>query len=241
MAMNSEYRGSTYGAMAPKKKTSTTKTVATPGTKVSQATINKIKAMGMTKALKGAANASPEMREGLKRLYGAKRVAAAGGSSKPAAKSADAARAAAMKPASSGGRYVGSRFVPNTSAANKPSASGSVYKSADAARAAAVARGVNASARGGTAKQTLDAMKKPVAKPTTTRMGANTVMAKPTVRTSGAAPKRKPATNPVAKAVVNILSGKGLKANNGMTAAQVAAENKRRAAAVAKAKANKNK
>ena len=111
MAMNSEYRGSTYGATAPKKKTSTRKTVVTPGTKVSQATIDKVKAMGMTKALKGAANASPEMREALKRLYGAKRVAAAGGSSKPAASSADAARAAANK--------------------------GVTYKSADAARAAA--------------------------------------------------------------------------------------------------------
>ena len=240
MAMNSEYRGS-YGAVAPKKKTSTTKTVATPGTKVSQATINKIKSMGMAKALKSAGSASPEMREGIKRLYGASRFNAAVSStkpyaSKPAAKSADAARAAAMKPSSSGGKYVGSRFVPNTSAANKPSASGSAYKSADAARAAAVARGVNTSARGGTAKQTLDAMKKPVVKPTTTRMGANTVMAKPTVKTSGAAPKRKPATNPVAKAVVNVLSGKGLKANNGMTAAQVAAENKRRAALAKKNK-----
>jgi hypothetical protein len=202
MAMNSEYRGS-YGAVAPKKKTSTTKTVVTPGTKVSQATINKIKAMGMTKALKGAANASPEMREGLKRLYGAKRVAAAGGSSKPAAKSADAARAAAMKPASSGGRYVGSRFVPNTSAATKPSASSSVYKSADAARAAAT-------------------------KTSTNRMGANTVMAKPTVKTSGAAPKRKPATNPAAQAVVSILSGKGLRGNNSKTPAQVAAINAKR-------------
>ena len=228
MAMNSEYRGSTYGATAPKKKTSTRKTVVTPGTKVSQATINKIKAMGMKKALAGAANASPEMREGLKRLYGASRVTAAGGSSKPAAKSADAARAAANKPASSGGKYVGSRFVPNTSAATKPSASSSVYKSADAARAAAVARGVNTSARGGTAKQTLDAMKKPVAKPTTTRMGANTVMAKPTVKTSGAAPKRKPATNPAAKAVVSILSGQGLRGNNSKTPAQVAAINAKR-------------
>ena len=119
MAMNSEYRGS-YGAVAPKKKTSTRKTVATPGTKVSQATIDKIKAMGMTKALKGAANASPEMREALKRMYGAKRVAAAGG--------------AASKPASSGGgKYVGSRFVPNT-----PAKSETVYKSADEARAAAM-------------------------------------------------------------------------------------------------------
>ena len=110
MAMNSEYRGS-YGAVAPKKKTATKKTVATPGTKVSQATIDKIKAMGMKKALAGAANASPEMREGLKRMYGAKRVSAAGGSSKPAARSADEARASASR--------------------------GTTYKSADAARAAA--------------------------------------------------------------------------------------------------------
>lgn len=110
MAMNSEYRGTASG-VAAKKKTAARKTVVTPGTKVSQATINKIKAMGMTKALKGAANASPEMREGLKRLYGAKRVAAAA-PSKPAAKSPDQARGAMKAP------------------------SKSVYKSADAARAA---------------------------------------------------------------------------------------------------------
>jgi hypothetical protein len=204
MAMNSEYRGSTYGATAPKKKTSTRKTVVTPGTKVSQATIDKVKAMGMTKALKGAANASPEMREALKRLYGAKRVAAATDSSRPAAKSADAARAAAMKPkTTSGGKYVGSRFVPNTPAPKKPSASGVVYKSADAARAAAT-------------------------KTSTTRMGANTVMSKPTVKASGALPKRKPATNPAAQAVVSILSGQGLRGNNSKTPAQVAAINAKR-------------
>jgi hypothetical protein len=118
---------------AVKKKTPAKKTVVTPGTKVSQATIDKIKSMGMTKALAGAANASPEMREALKRMYGAKRVGAAGGSSKPAARSADEARAGASKSV--------------------------VYKSADAARAAA-------------------------SKTSTTRMGANTVMAKPTTRTS---------------------------------------------------------
>ena len=50
-----------------------TKTVVTPGTKVSSATINKIKSMGMTAALKGANSASPEMREGIRRLYGATR------------------------------------------------------------------------------------------------------------------------------------------------------------------------
>lgn len=204
MAMNSEYRGTASGVAAPKKKAATRKTVVTPGTKVSQATIDKIKAMGMTKALKGAAGASPEMREALKRLYGAKRVAAAGGSSKPAAKSADAARAAATKPSSSGGRYVGSRFVPNTSAPKKPSSSGVVYKSADAARAAAT-------------------------KTSTTRMGANTVMAaKPTVKPSGVLPKRKPATNPAAQAVVSILSGQGLRGNNSKTPAQVAATNAKR-------------
>lgn len=201
MAMNSEYRGSAYGAAAPKKKAVTKKTVATPGTKVSQATIDKIKAMGMTKALKGAANASPEMREGLKRLYGAKRVAAAA-PSKPVAKSADAARANAMKPAK-----------------------GAVYKSADAARAAAskpakqVAKSADAA-----------------------RMGANTVMAKPTVK---APVKKSGTTDPFAKAVFG--AGSAIKravtggSNQGMTAAQVAAENKRRAAAVAAAKAKKNK
>ena len=45
--------------------------------KVSQATIDKIKTMGMTKALKGASGATPEMKEALTRMYGARRVAAA--------------------------------------------------------------------------------------------------------------------------------------------------------------------
>jgi uncharacterized protein YkwD len=66
--------------------------------KVSQATIDKIKKMGMTKALKGASNASPEMKEGLKRMYGARRVAAATGSSKPMQTSARVAeRSTAMR------------------------------------------------------------------------------------------------------------------------------------------------
>ena len=189
MAMNSEYRGSTYGAMAPKKKTSTRKTVATPGTKVSQATIDKIKAMGMTKALKGAANASPEMREALKRMYGAKRVAAAGG--------------AASKPASSGGgKYVGSRFVPNTPAPKKGT---TVYKSADAARAAAT-------------------------KTSGARMGANTVMAPKASTTK----KTSTTSNPFT-ALHNKLSPYGNKnqkfslgSNGGKTVASVKAENAKR-------------
>jgi hypothetical protein len=191
--------------------------------KVSQATIDKIKAMGMTKALKGASKASPEMKEALTRMYGARRVSAAGGSSKPAAKSADAARAAALKPkATSGGKYVGSRLVPNTPAPTKPSASGVVYKSADAARAAAT-------------------NKKPsVRVPSAAGFGAYNMPNKPGAKGKIVnMPNRKPATNPAAKAVVSILSGQGLRANNGMTAAQVAAENKRRAAAVAAAKKKK--
>lgn len=225
MAMNSEYRGSASGVAAPKKKAATRKTVVTPGTKVSQATIDKIKAMGMTKALKGAANASPEMREALKRLYGAKRVAAAGGSSKPAAKSADAARAAAMKPkATGGGKYVGSRFVPNTPAPKKPSASGVVYKSADAARAAATNKKPNPRA------------------PFKAGFGTTNLPSTPSTRANSKVvtlPKKTGTTDPFAKFVFGIGTALRGGSNQGMTAAQVAAENKRRAAAVAKA--NKNK
>ena len=60
-----------------------TKTVVTPGTKVSSATINKIKSMGMSAALKGANSASPEMREGIRRLYGATRYNKAVSSAAP--------------------------------------------------------------------------------------------------------------------------------------------------------------
>jgi hypothetical protein len=49
--------------------------------KVSQATIDKIKKMGMTKALGSASsNKSAEFQEGLRRMYGAKRLAKAAGS-----------------------------------------------------------------------------------------------------------------------------------------------------------------
>jgi|694.fasta_scaffold51712_5 hypothetical protein len=203
--------------------------------KVSQATIDKIKAMGMTKALKGASKASPEMREALTRMYGARRVSAAGGSSKPAAKSADAARAAAMKPKATGGKYVGSRFVANTPAPKKPSASGVVYKSADAARAAATNKKPSVRVPSATGFGAYNMPNKPGA-----RGKAETMPNKPGAKGKIVnMPNRKPATNPAAKAVVSILSGQGLRANNGMTAAQVAAENKRRAAAVAAAKKKK--
>ena len=83
MAMNSEYRGSASGAVAAKKKSATkSKTVVTPGTKVSQKTIDNIKSMGMSKTLEalksigqpGGRNvpASKEFIEGARRMYGSR-------------------------------------------------------------------------------------------------------------------------------------------------------------------------
>jgi len=72
-------------------------------TPVSQATIDKIKKMGMTKALAAAGKtpkgARAEFIQGVTRMYGAKRVAAARTKAAPAAKSPDAARAAYAKKA----------------------------------------------------------------------------------------------------------------------------------------------
>lgn len=69
--------------------------------KVSQATIDRIKKMGMTAALKKAGTSSnAEYVEGIRRMYGARRLAAAQKSTGPkAAKSADAARAKYKAPA----------------------------------------------------------------------------------------------------------------------------------------------
>lgn len=56
--------------------------------KVSQATIDKIKKIGMTKALAGAKSANPEMKEALTRMYGARRVSAASTPAKSAPRGA---------------------------------------------------------------------------------------------------------------------------------------------------------
>ena len=149
-----------------KKVTPKTKTVVTPGTKVSQATIDKIKAMGMKKALAGAGGASAEMREGLKRLYGAKRVGASTTSS-------TTGRAGASTPSS--------RAKVNSTSSR------------------------SASPAGGKAS---------VLKPT----------------------KKSGTTDPLAKFVFGLGKKSGASSNN-MNASQVAAENKRRAAAVAASKA----
>lgn len=67
--------------------------------KVSQDTIDKIKQMGMTKALAGIRGTSgAEYKEALRRMYGERRLNEALAKSKPAAKSPDAARAGATKP-----------------------------------------------------------------------------------------------------------------------------------------------
>ena len=194
MAMNSEYRGSASG-VAAKKKAAARKTVVTPGTKVSQATIDKIKAMGMTKALKSAAagTANAEMREGLKRLYGAKRLNAAETSTKPynvrPSSSADAARSGAMKPS----KPIAKSADAARAGAMKPAKP--VAKTADSARAAAVlkARGQNMP----------DKTTKPV--------------------------KKSGTTDPLARAIFGAAKAIRGGSNQGMTAAQVAAENKRRA------------
>ena len=149
-----------------KKVTPKTKTVVTPGTKVSQATIDKIKAMGMKKALAGAGGASAEMREGLKRMYGAKRVGASTTSS-------TTGRAGASTPSS--------RAKVNSTSSR------------------------SASPAGGKAS---------VLKPT----------------------KKSGTTDPLAKFVFGLGKKSGASSNN-MNASQVAAENKRRAAAVAASKA----
>jgi len=64
-------------ASAPKAKT-TPKPKVAAGTKVSQATIDKIKSLGMAAALKRAGSSNnAEFLEGVKRMYGARRLSAA--------------------------------------------------------------------------------------------------------------------------------------------------------------------
>ena len=155
-----------------KKVTPKTKTVVTPGTKVSQATIDKIKAMGMKKALAGAGGASAEMREGLKRMYGAKRVGAS--------TTTNGAKSSLSSVKLSLPGYGPATKVNSTSSRS-------------------------ASPAGGKASV------KPAAKKSTT-------------------------TDPLAKFVFGLGKKSGASSNN-MNASQVAAENKRRAAAVAASKA----
>ena len=194
VSKNSEYRGS-----ASVKKKSASKTMVTPGTKVSQATINKIKSMGMTAALKGASGASAEMQEGLRRMYGAKRVDAAtkSKSSVPAQKSTPE-KGTGFKRVSPY-PYSGVKVKGSGRPAGAP---GSISNKSKSSAPSAVS---------GKKVSTTSSAKKPT-------------------------PKKSGATDPVARFVFGV--GRAIKSGQGaqgMTAAQVAAENKRRAAA------NKNK
>jgi hypothetical protein len=99
--------------MATKK----SKTIVTPGTKVSQATIDKIKSMGMTAALKSANSANPETREGIRRLYGATRYNKAV-ASKAAPKPTDSRFSGVKKPDPK--KPTDSRFSGVKKAAPKP-------------------------------------------------------------------------------------------------------------------------
>ena len=122
---SSEYRGSTFGFAAKKKKPVTKKTVVTSGTKVSQKTINNIKSMGMAKTLEalksigqpGSRNvpASKEFIEGARRMYGTRvdKYLPAKSSS------ADAARGRATTAAKP---KMGSKTVMAPKASNKPAA-----------------------------------------------------------------------------------------------------------------------
>ena len=75
-------------AKKPMRQVETSMSAKYKGTvKVSQGTIDSIKKMGMGAALKKAASSkNPEYLEGIKRMYGAKRLAAAKGASAPVAK-----------------------------------------------------------------------------------------------------------------------------------------------------------
>ena len=153
--------------MATKK----SKTIVTPGTKVSQSTINDIKRMGMTEALKlagkngkTAGGLASEFQEGVRRMYGARRLEAAKTKYAPVAK-------------------------PKASTASRP----------------------------------------PVAKPKASTASRPPVAAKATTTKPASAARKSGTTDPLAKFVFGI--GKALKGGDRMTAAQVAAENKRRIAA----------
>jgi len=107
--------------------------------KVSQKTIDEIKKMGMAKALKTVAGASAaskqdssakEWTEGVKRLYGANRVASAVKKDTVKYSSADAARGATSKPKSTT-KY---KSADSVYASSKPKATN--YKSADSAYSA---------------------------------------------------------------------------------------------------------
>ena len=106
--------------------------------KVSQATIDKIKKMGMTAALKSAPKANAEMTEGIRRMYGQRRLTAA--TAKMAPKPTDS-RFSGVKKADVK-KPTDSRFTGVKKAAPKPTDSrfSGVKKATTAKKAAAPAQ-----------------------------------------------------------------------------------------------------
>lgn len=178
--------------------------------KVSQATIDKIKAMGMTKALKGASGASPEMKEALTRMYGASRVSAASGS-KPASKSGNSSNygTGAGKPA------MTKKAAPKTGAAKAPYSTSSGAKKSSTTSNPATGLFNKVSPYGNKSQKYVSGLPK----------------------TGAASRKSNPSKPSIGEQINNVFTGRGapksLRANNGMTAAQVQAEMKRRAAVAA--------
>jgi len=189
--------------------------------KVSQATIDKIKKMGMTAALKSAPKANAEMTEALRRMYGQRRLDAAKGpvNRKPNASSAISNTLKRSAPSAISGRTpvkkssapgaVSGKMPVKVTKSNAPSAVSGKKVSTSSSKPKAKANGLPGVTRSTSSSKT------------------NT-------------PWKNRGTDPVSRAVFGaaraITSGQGAQ---GMTAAQVAAENKRRAAAVAAAKKNK--
>ena len=90
--------------------------------KVSQKTINDIKKMGMTKALQSAATGSAEFKEGLTRMYGAKRVSAASAKYPSALSKFKAAESKTVKKSAPAKRDNAGTIAKKSAAATKASA-----------------------------------------------------------------------------------------------------------------------
>ncbi len=90
--------------------------------KVSQKTIDSIKSMGMTKALRGASTGSAEYKEALNRMYGAKRVSAAAQKSPSALSNFKQAEGRSAKKAVAPKRDNAGVMAKNSAAAKKTAA-----------------------------------------------------------------------------------------------------------------------
>jgi hypothetical protein len=144
------------------KKATPSKTIVTPGTKVSQGTIDKIKSMGMSAALKSANSASPEMREGIRRMYGAARYNKAVGSKAAAPKPTDSRFSGTSVAKPKTATRAGSMdYTPGSAKSNK-----SAYTTGSGVRYAS-----STPKKAAPAQKTKDIKKNPLVKFVTSRVG----------------------------------------------------------------------